>query len=534
MEALLDPQIVAGLLTLIVLEIILGIDNLVFIAILADRLPPHQRDRARVIGLSLALGMRLILLAGISWLVTLTAPLVAYGPFSLSGRDLILLSGGLFLLFKATMEIHERLEGANHARKARGYASFAAVLAQIVVLDAVFSLDSVITAVGMVNELWVMMTAVVVAMAVMIVASKPLTTFVNAHPTVVMLCLGFLLMIGLSLIAEAFHYDIPKGYLYAAITFSILVETFNQIRLANEKRRVAAVPLRQRTADTVLRLLGGRPELGGRSHPPGDQGGEETARPAFAETEREMVAGVLRLGNRTARSIMTPRQEIGWLDVNAGNDAVRRTLEMHGHARYLVCSGRLEELEGVVVARDLMPDLLDGRPIDLRQRMRPALVVHDRLPVIRLIERLKTTPTRLAVVADDHGTVEGVVTPTDVLAAIAGDLVEEEDAEPEPVTRPDGSIEFDGTTPIDEAAEALERRSLLENGDDTTIAGFVLQQLGRIPEQNETFDWDGWRFVVLKMNGHRIETVVASRAPRERQSRDQHPGDEHPGSKAEA
>lgn len=510
MDFLLDSQVIAGLLTLIVLEIVLGIDNLVFIAILADRLPPHQRDRARVIGLSLALGMRLILLAGISWLVTLTAPLVALGPLSLSGRDLILLLGGLFLLFKATMEIHERLEGGSHARKARGYASFAGVLAQIVVLDAVFSLDSVITAVGMVEELWVMMTAVIVAMGVMIVASKPLTRFVNAHPTVVMLCLGFLLMIGLSLIAEAFHYDIPKGYLYAAITFSILVETFNQIRLAKEKRRIAAVPLRQRTADAVLRLLGGRPELG--EVTPASDGAPEGDKPqqAFAETERAMIAGVLRLGNRTTRSIMTQRQEIGWLDVNASNAEIRQTLEQHGHARYLVCGGRLEELEGVVVARDLMADLLDGRPIALRDRMQPALVVHDRLPVIRLIERLKTTPTRLAVVTDDHGDIEGVVTPTDVLAAIAGDLVEDEDAEPEPVRQADGSIEFDGMTPVDEAAEFLDRGSMMEGGGYTTVAGFVLWRLGHIPAENETFEWEGWRFTVIAMQGHRVETVLAT------------------------
>lgn len=509
MEFLLDPQIIAGLLTLIVLEIVLGIDNLVFIAILADRLPPHQRDRARVIGLSLALVMRLVLLGGISWLVTLTKPLLTLGPLSLSGRDLILLVGGLFLLFKATMEIHERLEGAAHTSKARGHASFFAVIAQIVVLDAVFSLDSVITAVGMVNELWVMMTAVIVAMAAMILASKPLTAFVNAHPTVVMLCLGFLLMIGLSLIAEGFGVDIPKGYLYAAIAFSIMVETFNQLRLANEKRRMAVVPLRQRTADAVLRLLGGRHE-GGEASGVADEPAKtaEEASP-FAETEREMVAGVLRLGTRTTRSIMTPRQEIGWLDVDATNEDIRAALNEHGHARYLVCRGRVDELQGVVVAREMIPDLIDGKPVDLRARMQPALVVHDRLPVVRLIELLKTTPSRLAVVADDRGTINGIVTSTDVLAAIAGDLVEDEDAEPKPQRLPDGSIQFDGATPIAEAAAILEWPSMAEGSDYTTIAGFILWRLGHIPEANEAFEWEGWRFVVAALEGHRIETITA-------------------------
>jgi predicted tellurium resistance membrane protein TerC len=227
MEFLFDPQIIAGLLTLIVLEIVLGIDNLVFIAILADRLPPHQRDRARVIGLSLALVMRLALLAGISWLVTLTTPLVTFGEVDLSGRDLILLAGGAFLLFKATMEIHERLEGSAHAHKARGYASFAGVLAQIVVLDIVFSLDSVITAVGMVNNLSIMVAAVVISIIAMMLFAGSIGAFVQRHPTIKMLALAFLLLIGVTLIAEGLHQHIPKGYIYFAMAFSVLVEFLN-------------------------------------------------------------------------------------------------------------------------------------------------------------------------------------------------------------------------------------------------------------------------------------------------------------------
>ena len=203
MELLMDPQIWVGLLTLVVLEIVLGIDNLVFIAILADKLPPKQRDKARLIGLSLALIMRLGLLSVISWMVTLTKPLFTVMDYAFSGRDLIMLLGGIFLLFKATTELHERLENREHdTGQSKGYASFWVVVTQIVILDAVFSLDAVITAVGMVNHLPVMMAAVVIAMAVMLLASKPLTRFVNQHPTVVVLCLSFLLMIGLSL---------PKG-----------------------------------------------------------------------------------------------------------------------------------------------------------------------------------------------------------------------------------------------------------------------------------------------------------------------------------
>jgi predicted tellurium resistance membrane protein TerC len=189
MEWIADPTAWMGLLTLIVLEIVLGIDNLVFIAILADKLPPEQRDRARLIGLSLAMIMRLGLLASIAWLVTLTESLIEVFGKTFSGRDLIMLFGGVFLLFKATMQLHERLEGREHqVAGSKVYARFWPVVVQIIVLDAVFSLDAVITAVGMVEHLSVMMIAVVISMGLMMVASKPLTAFVNARPTVIMLC----------------------------------------------------------------------------------------------------------------------------------------------------------------------------------------------------------------------------------------------------------------------------------------------------------------------------------------------------------
>lgn len=260
MEWIADPTAWLGLLTLIVLELVLGIDNLVFIAILADKLPPEQRDRARIIGLSLALFMRLGLLAGISWIVTLTKPLISVFDHAFSGRDLIMLFGGIFLLFKATMELHERLEGHVAQRTSNAsYAMFWPIVLQIVVLDAVFSLDAVVTAVGMVDDLSIMMIAVVFSIGIMIIASKPLTHFVNSHPTVIMLCLGFLMMIGLTLTAEGFGFHIPKGYLYAAIGFSILIELFNQIARTRRKKSLQGQrSMRLRTAHAVLRLLGGR------------------------------------------------------------------------------------------------------------------------------------------------------------------------------------------------------------------------------------------------------------------------------------
>jgi predicted tellurium resistance membrane protein TerC len=260
MEIFLDPTIWLGLLTLILLELVLGIDNLVFIAILAQKLPPAQREKAVKIGLALAMLMRFVLLASISWMATLKTPLINVFGTDFSGRDLIMLLGGLFLIYKATGEIHERLEGKTHSVKKSIYkTSFGMVITQIIVLDAVFSLDAVITAVGMSDHLPIMIAAVTIAIILMVCVSKPLTRFVGEHPTIVMLCLGFLLMIGFSLVAEGFGIDIPKGYLYAAIGFSILIETMNQFAQSRLKKRVALPSeLRERTADMVLRVLGAR------------------------------------------------------------------------------------------------------------------------------------------------------------------------------------------------------------------------------------------------------------------------------------
>lgn len=242
LELLSDPQAWLSLLTLTLLEVVLGIDNLVFLAILAEKLPPEQRDKARRIGLALALLFRIGLLFSIAWLVGLTQPIFSVFGHAFSWRDLILLGGGLFLVAKATMEIHAQLEGEEHEKSAgKAGVSFLGVVGQILVLDMVFSLDSVITAVGLSDQLPVMITAVVIAMLVMLVASSPLSAFINAHPTVLMLSLGFLNLVGMALIADGLGFHIPKGYLYAAMGFSIAIEALNMTVRARRKRKTVAL-----------------------------------------------------------------------------------------------------------------------------------------------------------------------------------------------------------------------------------------------------------------------------------------------------
>lgn len=227
MEWITDPGIWIGLITLTVLEIVLGIDNIVFISILAGKLPAHQRERARKTGLSLALITRILLLLSLGWMMRLTKPFMTVYGFGLSGRDLILLVGGLFLIAKATHEIHNKLEGEEGHGSVIQAVSFSGVIVQILALDVVFSLDSVITAVGMVNHLPVMIAAVVIAVGFMLWFSGPISEFVERHPTVKMLALAFLVLIGVNLLAEGFHQHIPKGYVYFAMAFSVGVEMLN-------------------------------------------------------------------------------------------------------------------------------------------------------------------------------------------------------------------------------------------------------------------------------------------------------------------
>ena len=235
-----DPAIWASLITLMALEIVLGIDNLVFISILAGRLPPEQQSKARKVGLALALLTRLALLAALAWIVSLTEPFITFGTFGLSWRDVILIVGGLFLLYKATHEIHNEVEGdAEDKGPGKTASSFMAVVTQIAIIDIIFSLDSVITAVGMADKLLVMVVAVVAAVIVMLIASDPLANFIAAHPTVKMLALSFLILIGVMLVAEGLHFHIPKGYVYFALAFSVLVEALNNWVQRRRRRKRA-------------------------------------------------------------------------------------------------------------------------------------------------------------------------------------------------------------------------------------------------------------------------------------------------------
>ena len=513
-EWMSDPAAWFGLATLIVLEVVLGIDNLVFIAILAEKLPPEQRDKARMIGLSLALIMRLGLLASMVWIMSLTHP-IPYLPFEISVRDIILIVGGLFLLFKGTMELHERLEGKMLSKEDNPvHAAFWMVIIQIVVMDAIFSIDSILTAVGMVKHLSVMMIAVVIAMIIMLIASKPLMDFVNKHPTVVILCLGFLMMIGFSLVVEGLGFHIPKGYLYAAIGFSVLVEFINQTMRKNQEKMVTTTDLRYRTASAVLRMLGGKSSNGNDAHEHHLE--DVLATHAFANEVIDdqnaayhsvMVQGVLSLSERPIKSLMTPRPELEWIDLEQSLHELKQQLMGMTHSRLIVARGELDNIEGIVLTHKVLNEYIETGVLDFQKHLREAVIVHENAQVLMVMEQLRQAPLQLAIVLNEYGSIEGIVTPIDVLEAIAGEFPDEDELENATESLQDGSLMLEGSTDIRHVSLLLGRDLVDDTEEYSTLSGFILSQLGRLPENGEHFEAEGYRFEVVTMDGHKIDKV---------------------------
>ncbi|WP_303275530.1 TerC family protein [Acinetobacter soli] len=502
MEFLLDPGIWVGLLTLIVLEIVLGIDNLVFIAILADKLPPEQRDKARVIGLSLALVMRLALLSVISWLVTLTKPLVFIFDYSFSGRDLILLFGGLFLVYKAVTELHEKMEGKPEIKtnSSVAYASFWAVVTQIIVLDAVFSLDSVITAIGMVDNIYVMMTAVVVAVIVMLIASKPLTNFVNRHPTVVILCLSFLLLIGISLIAEGFGFHIPKGYIYSGIGVAILIEAFNQFSQRNVEKHQAKMPLRHRTANAIFKLMGEKDEIS----TPIDKKDTDGL---FVSEERYMIGGVLTLAERSVASIMTPRTQISWINIDEDHDVIREQILSVPHSLFPVCRGSLDKVMTIARAKDLIDALDDADELsNVLKRQRP-IFIFEKMKVIDAINTLRTSKGSLVLVSDEFGVVQGLISPLDVFEAIAGEFPDA-DEQLDLIKVDERTWHANGLLDLYQLELELGMIELMpDHADYISVAGLILDKTQTEVQVGTSIVYETIYFEVIEMDGNRIKLV---------------------------
>ncbi|QCI24393.1 TerC family protein [Buchnera aphidicola (Muscaphis stroyani)] len=512
MEFLFDPSTWAGLLTLVILEVVLGIDNLIFVAILSEKIPPHQRDKARTIGLGLALVMRLALLSLISWVATLTSPIIINQFFYFSVRDLILLFGGFFLLFKATVELHERLESEPQENtENKNYASFWTVVIQIVILDSVFSLDSIITAVGMVNQLFIMTIAVILATIVMLLASKKLTHFINLHQTVVVLCLSFLLMIGFSLVAEALRFHIPKGYLYAAISFSILIEIFNQIARRNFIQHQSRRPMRQRAAEAILRLMIGEKNKNKKIKKNKNNMNKKTTfhtsleSDVFKDEERYMVNGVLTFAGRSIKSIMTPRGNISWVNAEKSTSEIRTQLLDTPHSLFPVCKGELDEIIGIVRAKELLVAIEKNIDVCSFSSKIPPIIIPDTLDSINLLGVLRRAQGSFVIVSNEFGVVQGLITPLDVLESIAGEFP---DADETPdIIKENNSWLVKGETDLHSLQQLLNTEALIQGNNCASLGGLLISQKGRLPLPGEIINIYPFYFHIVKATEYRIDLV---------------------------
>lgn len=528
-----EAQTWIGFATLIILEIVLGIDNLVFIAILAEKVKPKDRDKARLLGLGLALIIRIFMLGMISLIITMKDPIfpnpvnfeiagfkLYSGIIGITGKDLIMFFGGLFLLYKATMELHERLEGHDvlpQNNKPKVHAALSSVVLQIVVLDAVFSLDSVITAVAMIKHIEIAMAAVIVAMGAMIWASKPLTNFVSRHPTVVMLCLGFLLMIGFSLLAEAFHFEIPKQYLYAAIGFSILIEIFNQVAMKNRQETAAtARGWRNRTADAVLGMMRVRENaVFKEKHHASDHTLEDES--LYEDNEKQMIRRVLTLAERPVPAVMTPRRDVARVDISLPKEEQIEQLTNSPFSN-LVAIGKagIDDPLGYISKKDLLLSILSTKEFNINEIIRQPLVIPEITTVLDALELFRKKSAGFAFVVDEFGSLLGILTIKDLLESIAGDFPElyETPEERSIQTNADKSLTVEGSFEMPILEQEIGLIPLYyDEVDFHTVAGFMIEELERIPEVGEWVDHQGWRFEVIEKEGQRIERIKVYPSP---------------------
>ena len=505
MEFLLNPALWAGLFILIAIEIILGMDNLALSNVLAGNLPEAARGRARALGTLLALFLRLGLLCLFWRVLFMDAPWLLLGTVAFSPRALLLLGGGIFLIVKTTRGLHERL-GSRLPTVGQhfGKTGFWYITAQIAVLDAVFSLDAVIAALGLMDSLFLMLAAVAAAVPITLALHRPLADFMLRHPTIQILCLNYLMLVGLTLVAEGLNLHIPKGYLYAVIGFSMLVEGIRQALDRRRDRRLGHRSLRLRTAGAVLRLLGGSTtfykQTSGAAAQPLDAAG-------LPHGARDMLYGVLTMGERHIRAIMTPRPEITWVDMEDDPAEIRDMVRQSPHSVYPVRKSSTDEVLGVVYGKDIMAVLPEAGAFSLNDILQPPVFVQESVGILRLMEVLRDTRAKMALITEEYGSVVGLVTPLDILEVIAGDFPE---ADEDPDFIPDGDRAWKVSGSIDlHRLEMLLDTDLLreDDSDYVTLGGYLMHNLGRLPEPGDKLEKGHLCFEVLKVSDRKADVV---------------------------
>ncbi len=510
MEWLLEPAAWAGLITLIAFEIVLGLDSLVFVASLTERLPARQRDHARLAGLGLALLIRLALLGLIVWAIQLDQPLFHVAGHLVTSRHFLLVLGGVFLVVKAVLDLAARIEVENGSvATPRAHVGLGVVVAQIVVLEAAFSFDSIFVAIGLTDAWPIMALAMVVAFVVLQLASRPLLQGLHANPIVMILALALLLLIGFSLLAEGLGIAVPTPLLYLVAALASAVALAQHKLPMPRAVRETRHRLRARTAESILGLLGQPPDAA-ELQPASERDADAEEASGFGVEERNMVSGVLNLVERSVHSIMTPRGDISWIDLDDDPADIRQRLLETPHNFFPVCRGQLDEVVGLGRARDLLADILTVGEIRI-ETLREPVIVHESIRMLHLMETLKQSRGQVVLVTDEFGAIEGLVTPIDVFEAIAGEFPDEDEL-PDILAESEECWRVAGSADLLHLEQELGTTGLVHD-DYATLGGFLLSHFDQLPEAGQVFESADLklRFEVLGVKDRRIGDVRITR-----------------------
>ena len=516
LQWMLDPTAWVGLISLSAIQVVLGIDNLLFIAVLSAKLPPHQARVARYIGLVGALVIRIILMMFAAYVMAMSKPLFTVFDFSVSVRDLMLFFGGAFLIYKATQELHTKLEASVDdtvsVSKAAGQ-SFMIVSTQIMILDVLFSGDAIITAVGMTQHAYIMIIAVSIAMALLIWASEFIARFVSRHPTVVILCLGFLLLIGFALIMESFHIEVPKGYLYSAIGFSLLIEIFNQAsrKTVLNLKHSNNMQARQVAAHLVLRLLGSNQD---NVHSIQEAIVSKPSAYMFNKLEKEMVSRVLELSALPVKAVMTARTDLQMIKIDGSLPAILAKAQKFT-CSYLVAykNGHKDQPVGFISRAKLLSLFVHKNPnySEIEKCLIKPLYIPHSVNILSILEQFRQTQRYRGFVYDEFGAFEGIVSVHDIIEEITGELPEKTET-PEIVPLDDKKLSFmidgDAILPDVQRSTGL---FIPPSEHYQTIAGFVLDRLQRVPVKGDRISIDGWEIEVTSADLTSIDALVLTK-----------------------
>jgi CBS domain containing-hemolysin-like protein len=515
MDGLLNPAIWLGFLALVALELVLAVGHVAHAVKLSESLAPQARAKAPALGLLSALLIRLALLVSGVWLTQFTTPFLNVGAFGLSLKDAILIVGGFYLLFRATLAIYERTEAAlARNQEERQPSRPSMVVLQIALLSIFFTVDMATVAIGLVENLAVMISAAVVASLLSLLLQTRLIRWVSAYPAVVLLCFGFMLILGFSMVIRGFGVALPGGLLLLVLLFLVLVAWFLHVAYPRAAVAQSQLPIRERTVQAVARLLGKNFTQGPAKGPTPST--ESTEDRSFEVEERNMVSGVLTLAERSVHSIMTPRTEISWVNLDDDPENIKTQLEEEPHSYFPVCRGSLDEVVGIGRAKRMVADILTHGHIR-QKRLREPIIIHDTITISRLLDTLKRSKGQLVLVADEFGTLQGLVTPIDVFEAIAGEFPDEDET-PDIVSDGEDRWRMDGATDLHQLEQVLDTTGFVDEDDEyTTLAGYLLNYFGQLPKLGDICEHKRpeaiFTFEVVRIEGRRIALVNVAKQP---------------------